>query len=137
MKTVLLACIVAASAQPQLETVKELGDNMPTGVAVTASGRKFLCFPRWFQDQPQYQKAEFHVAELVGEGDSSELVDFPNKVWNSWKAGAAIDDVFVNVQSVFADHFDRLWILDVGAAYLEGVVYGAGDLEGDGENLLC
>lgn len=127
MKTaeLLIWVVAAAGAQPQVETVKELGDNMPTGVAVTSSGRKFLCFPRWFQDQPKYQKAEFHVAELVGEGDASELVDFPNKAWNSWKPGAAIDGAFVNVQSVFADHLDRLWILDVGAAYLGNVTKGA------------
>ena len=123
----LRACLVSlatlgAAAQPTVETVMDLGDNMPTGVAVTSGGRKFLCFPRWFADAPQFQAADYHVAELV----AGKLLDYPSKAWNSWTPESpSIEGRFVNVQSVFADHLSRLWVLDVGAAYLANVTAGA------------
>ena len=54
-----------------------------------------------------------------------KLVDYPTKYWNSWTPGASIEGRFVNVQSVFVDHLERLWILDVGAAYLGNITSGA------------
>ena len=47
---------IGAATAMQVETVVSLGDNMPTGIAVTASGRKFMSFPRWFQGMPQFQQ---------------------------------------------------------------------------------
>ena len=101
----------------------QFGDVPATGVALSSSGRVFVCFPRWFKNgtTPGLVESPFSVAEIV----SSDLAPYPNAAMNSWKAGDDPSVGFVNVQSVFVDHFDRLWILEPGAAYLGNITRGA------------
>lgn len=67
-----------------------------TGVAVTPTGRIFVCYPTW-ENHP-----DFKVAELIGGTPQPILTDAP----------------LVNVQSVVADEEGTLWLLD--AAKLPG-----------------
>ena len=47
---------------------------------------------------------------------------YPNASWNDWTPQSSDpSQQFVNAQSVFIDHMDRLWVLDVGAAFLGNV----------------
>jgi len=58
----------------------------------------------------------------VGEVKDGKLVPYPNAHWNSWKGGSdSTEQKFICVQSVFVDHFERLWILDPAAAFLGNV----------------
>ena len=102
----------------ELELVADLGwGNRPTGVAVSTTERIFISFPRWFAN---------HSAPTCAEWKNDKLVPYPNQYLNSWNGSTDTNDKFINVQSVFIDHFDRLWILDTGAAFLGNVSAGKG-----------
>ena len=102
----------------ELELVADLGwGNRPTGVAVSTTERIFISFPRWFAN---------HSAPTCAEWKNGKLVPYPNQYLNSWNGSTDTNDKFINVQSVFIDHFDRLWILDTGAAFLGNVSAGKG-----------
>ncbi len=100
-----------------LEPVAFFDGPMPTGVTVSAHGRRFVNFPRWGDEVP------FTVAELV----DGQAVAYPNAEINR-------DDVFavtehlLSVQSVVVDAKDRLWLLDTGSPKFEPVVKGAAKL---------
>lgn len=82
----------------------ELYGQMPTGVSVAPDGRKFLCFPRWFDD------VTFTVGELLPDG---AIVPYPNREINS----VDLRDVahhFLSVQSVVVTDETTLWVLDTG-----------------------
>jgi len=117
---VILALLATVASAAQLEPVATFGwGNQPTGVAVSSSGRVFVNFPRWFAN---------HSAPSVAEVVGSKLVPYPDPKWNAWKAGDSPEGAFVCVQSVFVDHFDRLWILDPAAAFLGNVTKGGARL---------
>eukprot|EP00949_MAST-11_sp_MAST-11-sp1_P003055 g3055.t1 len=124
MMMMILALSTAQAEQAeQLEVIADFGwGDRPTGVAVTndadaESRRVFVSFPRWFKN---------HSAPSVAEVVDGNLVAFPNATWNSWKEGDEnVEEKFLNCQSVFIDHFDRLWALDVGAVYLQNVTRNA------------
>jgi hypothetical protein len=102
----------------ELEMVADFGwGARPTGVAVTTTDRIFVSFPRWFAN---------HTAPTCAEVVNGKLVPFPSSYYNSWNSSADSNDKFINIQSVFVDHFDRLWVLDVGAAFLGNVTAGKG-----------
>ena len=102
------ACKKSPVRAGALELVMEFGDTPATGVAVSASGRVFVCFPRWFKNgtAPGLVESPFSVAEIK----TDTPVAYPNAAMNSWKQGDDPSVGFVNVQSVFVDHRDRLWI---------------------------
>ena len=105
----------------------QFGDVPATGVALSSSGRVFVCFPRWFKNgtTPGLVESRFSVAEIGIKFGPDRIAPYPNAAMNSWKAGDDPSVGFVNVQSVFVDHFDRLWILEPGAAYLGNITRGA------------
>ena len=90
-------------------------DQQVTGVAVSAQGRTFVCFPRWEADVP------LSVAEVQRGGG---LRPYPDAAWNRWSNLKPLTaaDHFVCVQSVAAGPGDSLWILDPAAPGLEWVV---------------
>ena len=59
---------------------------------------------------PGLLESPISVAEIV----NGLPVAYPNAAMNSWRPGDPATVGFVNVQSVFVDHFDRLWILEPG-----------------------
>lgn len=94
-----------ARAEPcgTIEVVAALDGPMPTGVAVSRTGRIFINYPRWGDP------VEFTVAEL-SEGKTHA---YPDAEINQLQPEQAADH-FISVQSVVIDSNDRLWILDTG-----------------------
>jgi sugar lactone lactonase YvrE len=103
---------------PSLEIVAESGHQW-TGVAVTATGRIFVNFPRWSPEVP------VSVAEVLPDGS---LLPFPDDGWNSWTPDADPLKSFVCVQSVVADGQGSLWVLDPANPWFGGVVPGGAKL---------
>ncbi len=114
---------IAGCAAPQaalsppvtLEKVASF-DHQVTGVAVSRTGRIFVNFPRWTEDN------EVSVAELV----NGQAVPYPDKGWNAWrnanKDAVSAHDHWVCVQSVVIDSQDNLWVLDPAAPAMGSVV---------------
>ncbi|BDV41469.1 hypothetical protein GURASL_03920 [Geotalea uraniireducens] len=92
-----------------------LFNDQVTGIALSATGRLFVNFPRWGKD-PLYS-----VAEVLPDGTTRP---FPDEGWNRWGRDEAThpEAHFVCVQSVFIDRNDRLWILDAASPGFSGVV---------------
>ena len=92
----------------------------PTGVAVSKSGRVFVCFPNW---------SATHTNSVVELKPGKEPVPYPNAVWNL-QGSPSIDPAhrFVCVQSVYADADDKLWVLDPAAPNLGAIVPGGAKL---------
>ena len=86
-----------------------------TGIAVSHEGRVFVNYPLWSPTQP------FAVGELQADGS---VLPYPNEALNSWSPEKAPGDHFVCVQAMFVDSGNRLWILDTGNPWLQGVVKG-------------
>ncbi len=103
----------------QLQLVAGFWGPMPTGVAVSKTGRIFVNFPRWGDP------VEYTVAEVK----NGHATPYPNLDINK------IDDAhpekcLVSVQSVVVDEQDRLWILDTGSINM-------GPHKPNGPKLLC
>src|SRR6476619_6045496 len=86
-----------------LQMVAEFKQQV-VGVAVSASGRVFVSFPRNGIDT-----VKTSVAEVV----NGNAVAYPNKEINTLNT-AAPRTHFLSAQSVFVDSSDTLWVLDVG-----------------------
>ncbi len=115
-----LACIGVAAILPssagtadELATDRPAGDieavatfygPMPTGVAVSHSGRIFVCFPKWGD------RSDFTVAEVK----DGRPVAYPDEAINRAEGGPAADRL-ISAQSVVIDPNDRLWIVDTGS----------------------
>ena len=122
----LAACLATSSqvqAQPipaqqsigDLETVAEIHGAMPTGIAVSTSGRIFINYPRWGDD------VQFTVAEIV---DGKPLA-FPNTIWNQQGSVSTQDRRIVSAQSVVIDPSgNHLWIVDTGSLRPHPISYG-------------
>ena len=122
----LAACLATSSqvqAQPipaqqsigDLETVAEIHGAMPTGIAVSTSGRIFINYPRWGDD------VQFTVAEIV---DGKPLA-FPNTIWNEQGSVSTQDKRIVSAQSVVIDPSgNHLWIVDTGSLRPHPISYG-------------
>lgn len=109
----------------KLEVVATFDDLMPTGVAVSKSGRVFVCFPRWGDE------VKFSVAEI----QDGQAHPYPNMEINRLDTAAPAKH-FLCVQSVVVDPADRLWILDPASIEMKGTIPGgpklvAIDLETD------
>lgn len=90
-----------------------------TGVAVSATGRLFVNFPRWSDDVPA------SVCELL---DANTLRPFPDADWNAWQGQSdklRPQKHFLCVQSVVIDAENTLWVLDAGNPKFAGVINGA------------
>ena len=122
----LAACLATSSqvqAQPipaqqsigDLETVAEIHGAMPTGIAVSTSGRIFINYPRWGDE------VQFTVAEIV---DGKPLA-FPNTIWNQQGSVSTQDERIVSAQSVVIDPSgNHLWIVDTGSLRPQPISYG-------------
>ncbi|WP_428938227.1 L-dopachrome tautomerase-related protein [Fontivita pretiosa] len=87
---------------------------MPTGVAVSRSGRIFVNFPRWGDP----------VAFTVAEIRNGRAMAYPNLQINQGRG----PDSLISVQSVVIDPQDRLWILDTASINFGPVQPGAAKL---------
>ncbi|WP_233222416.1 major royal jelly family protein [Allosphingosinicella deserti] len=107
--------------QARLELVARF-EHQVTGVAVAETGRIFVNFPRWTEDN------EVSVAELV----DGEPRPYPDAAWNSWRNARKNEispkDHFVCVQSVVCDGRGSLWVLDPAAPATAHLVPGGAKL---------
>jgi len=86
-----------------LQMVAEF-EQQVVGVAVSASGRVFVSFPRNGIDT-----VKTSVAEVI----NGKAVAYPNEEINTLNT-AAPSTHFLSAQSVYVDSSDTLWVLDVG-----------------------
>jgi sugar lactone lactonase YvrE len=93
----------AQSVQPlaTLEPVAEFGRHQPIGVAVSQQNRIFVTFPKKPKDY------DMGLAEVV----NGQRRPFPDAGWNQWDSTKAASR-WVNVQALFVDRNDHLWVLD-------------------------
>ena len=87
------------STGPQLEVAVDLGPFRPIGVSVTSSNRLFVSFPK------QTKNFQYALTEII----DGKPVPYPDIEWN--KTGIE-NSHFVNVQDIFVDAQDNLWVLD-------------------------
>jgi sugar lactone lactonase YvrE len=92
---------------------------MPTGVAVSKSGRLFVNYPRWGDP------IEFTVAEVV----KGKETPYPNLEMQQIEKQKDADTI-ISVQSVVIDGKDRLWLLDTGSINM-------GPVKPGGPKLIC
>lgn len=112
----------ASASIPQMgriQPIAEFHGPMPTGVAVSLSGRIFVNYPRWGDP------VQFTVAEVK---DGKEVA-FPSAEMNNFHLGNQSDHL-VAVQSVVIDPKDRLWILDTATINMGPVLDGGPKLVG-------
>ncbi|MFN8389728.1 MAG: L-dopachrome tautomerase-related protein [Bdellovibrionota bacterium] len=101
-----------------LEPVVFLRGPMPTGVAISRSGRVFVNFPRWGDS------VKFTVAELR----EKDVRAYPSQPLNEGRD--ANDGKLISAQSVVVDDKDRLWIVDTGSINFGPVAPGMAKLVG-------
>src|SRR5271165_260900 len=101
----------------------ELWGEMPSGISVGPDGRKFLCFPRWFDRVP------FTVGELLGTDDEkrANVVPYPNHSVNQLDLFDPVHH-FISVQSVEVEDENTLWVLDAGRPWFIPALPGAAKL---------
>ena len=106
------------TAGPPLEIVHLYEDEWPTGIAVSASGRKFSNYPPALDPMDQ----AYTIAELTSNNSETP---YPSADFNSPPGGrtnytttpptsANYQNYLIGAQSVVVDPADRLWILDTG-----------------------
>ncbi|MGX9740233.1 L-dopachrome tautomerase-related protein [Pseudocitrobacter corydidari] len=115
--SVSLAQLPADRAIGHPEVVATFTGAMPTGVAVTETGRIFVNFPRWGDDVP------FTVAEIK----KGTAVPYPDAAVNK-ADNARPGEHFLSVQSVVADGQGKLWVLDTAAPGFSKPVEGGAKL---------
>jgi sugar lactone lactonase YvrE len=85
---------------PNLTVAFAFNNQMPTGVAVSSTGRIFVNYPHW-EDPITYTVAELRNGTEVPYPDlATNTPDTPER--------------FLSAQSVVVDPLDRLWVLDTG-----------------------
>lgn len=112
------------TAGPPLEIVHYFGGQWPTGIAVSATGRKFACYPASLDIMNTYNGLNnvVQVQELTGIDTETP---YPNRTYNQSPGGAVNrlslpavtkgdPNHLLGVQSVVIDSRDTLWILDTG-----------------------
>ena len=91
---------------PNVEQVAEFGKYQPIGVAVSKNqpsspGRIFVTFPK------KPENYDYALAEIV----NGQRRPYPNVEWNQWDS-LKPKDRFLNVQALFVDQTNALWVLD-------------------------
>jgi hypothetical protein len=85
----------------QLIEVASFGQNQPIGVTVAPkTNRLFVSFPH---TEPYL----YGLTEIV----NGQRVPFPDAEWNKVDT-AETETHFLNVQDLYADHQNNLWVLD-------------------------
>ena len=88
---------------PNVETVAEFGKHQPIGVGVSKEKRIFITFPK------KPENYDYALAEVI----NGERKPYPNAEWNQWDS-LKPKERFMNVQALFVDQTNALWVLDPG-----------------------
>lgn len=95
------ACCAGAQQSASLIEVASFGKNQPIGITVApATNRLFVSFPH-------REPFIYALTEIV----NGKRVPFPDVEWNKFIPGKD-DTHFVNVQDLYADDKNCLWVLD-------------------------
>lgn len=94
-----LSLLAQDRKDPRLEVVASFGKSQPIGVSVSSDNRVFVSFPR-------REPYTMGLAEII----NGERKPYPDSNWNA-KEGA-LDAHFINVQDIYVDTDDQLWVLD-------------------------
>lgn len=117
----------ARAAETPLRVIAEF-PHRPTGVAVAADGRLFVCLP--FSN---YTDPSAFTASVVTLGPGREPEPYPDAAWNripSRHPDADPQTLFLNVQSLTLDDQGTLWLLDRGRPLGGDLVPGGAKLVG-------
>src|SRR5690606_29397424 len=101
---------MAQKQDPNLQMVASFGKSQPIGVSVSSDNRVFVSFPH----KDPYL---FGLIEIV----NGERKAFPNAEWNAVEGD--YKQQFVNVQGVYVDSDDQLWVLESNPAP-SGCIFG-------------
>ncbi len=101
----------------QLITVAELGKRKAIGVSVSSDNRLFVSFPNQGKDY------RYGLTEIV----DGNPIPFPNEAWNEHAGDPS--SRFVNVQDLYVDTQDNLWVLDSKPAPKGSIFGGQGASE--------
>jgi len=105
---------------PPLEITHLYYDQMPTGIAVSKSGRLFSNYPSGLDaNNTRYQVAELTTNNTETPYPDAEINSPPGGAINYTTyppTGANYQNYLIGVQSVAIDPLERLWILDTGRA---------------------
>lgn len=113
--------IYGASAQtdPKLIEVAAFGKNQPIGVTVAPqSNRLFVSFPRT-------EPFLYGLTEII----EGKRVPYPDTTWNQFVADQP-ETHFVNVQDLYADDRNCLWVLDSSPAGGAAVIGNTANAQG-------
>ena len=93
---------------PNVEQVAEFGKHQPIGVAVSkekpsSPERIFITFPK------KPENYDYALAEII----NGQRKPYPNAEWNQWDS-LKPKERFMNVQALFVDQTNALWVLDPG-----------------------
>ena len=105
-----MIALFATLALAPSQTVHRFFGPMPTGVAVSKTGRTFVAFPRWGDP----------VKATLVEIMNGREVPYPNPA----KQKLGSKENFICVQSVVTDPKDRLWVVDAAAPKLADTLPG-------------
>ncbi|MEZ0540002.1 SMP-30/gluconolactonase/LRE family protein [Fibrella arboris] len=100
--TSITSLTATAQTDPRLIEVAEFGPYQPVGLAVSphSPGRIFVTFPK----QKEYR---YGLAEII----DGQRKPYPNAEINQWDS-LKPRDRFINVQALFVDQTNTLWVLD-------------------------
>ncbi len=101
---ILLMIPIMLNAQPSrnpVETVAEFGKHRPIGVGVSREKRIFVTFPKTPENY------DYGLAEIV----DGQRRPYPSADWNRWDSTKP-SERFMNVQALFVDKKNDLWVLD-------------------------
>jgi len=97
----------------RLEIVAEFDKSQPIGVSVSSDNRVFVSFPR----REPYLMG---LSEII----DGQRVAYPNPSWNAREVQS--ESQFVNVQDIFVDANNHLWVLDSKPASANSI-FGSDD----------
>ncbi|MFC7522868.1 L-dopachrome tautomerase-related protein [Parapedobacter sp. GCM10030251] len=101
----------------QLIPVADLGKRRAIGVSVSSENRLFVSFPNQGKDY------RYGLTEIV----DGRPLPFPDEAWNASTGDSATR--FVNVQDLYVDTEDNLWVLDSKPAP-KGSIFGGANGSG-------
>jgi sugar lactone lactonase YvrE len=111
---------IAAPEKPQPKLVEVANSPQQWNtVAVSSEGRIFASFPRWVDNR------SISVGEVMPDGS---ILAFPGGDWNQWATQLPPERRFVNVNSVYVDDRNDLWVVDSAAPRFGSVVPGGAKL---------
>lgn len=110
-----------STGQGNLEVVASFGKSQPIGVSVSSTNRVFVSFP----NREPYL---FGLTEIV----EGKMKPYPNHRWQLTMGNE--QEHFVNVQDVYVDTADQLWVLDSKPAPKSSIFGGSSaEIEQEGK----